>query len=246
VLYENAVLATYETATTEVTCGPLPVLDSPDPTYAPWYWRPKAFSPVVTGINGSVKATAVMRDAPQDPIPWESAHDGSDLKNIHYRLKFKTWLVVRDVTAVPFPQEFKAVLGQFDTVIDLTFNVDVSKAVGKRCNFATTTETKTRSELVSPPTPIHECVWTQRIANSGIAVVHKDRVVTASGYTPVGPVNTGVSVGALAKNTPMIMMMAPAPNPKGSPKASEKGKSGGLFSRLFGRKRAVPPVEGDE
>jgi hypothetical protein len=246
VLYENVVDFTYANSVTTVSCGPLPVLDSPDATYSPWYWKPKAYSPVVVGAGGAVRATAIMRDSPQDPVPWVSAHDGSALQKARYRLKFKTWLVARNITALPYPNQFAAILFQFNTVIDLTFNIDTTKPLGQRCNFATIRDTDalTRCEKITPPSHIHSCVWEQRIANAQLAESHKNRSVVVNSTTPVGPVNTGVNVRSRINAAPQIIMGAPRTSAPTSGGGSSGGV-GGFFRRLFHR-RAAPPVNSDE
>ena len=198
VLYESELIATYERHTLSREYK-LPVLDS-DPGMFPWYEDSVADSPEVTGTNGSILVAPRIVDRPSSGLEWHFGGDAADpLLNVKWRKKFKTWLVVRDQDPTPLPTSFEAVLAQFNYAIEASFNVFVANAVGRRCVVATGQEKPNKPELVSPTTPIHSCIWIDRVANSSYRNVVKDRVVVKAAAAPPGPVVTGANVRELAK-----------------------------------------------
>lgn len=197
VLYENEMVATYEKSKLVVTCDPLPVLDSDTGMY-PWYDNSIADSPELLGTDGEVKVTATMDDEPDDPFDWERV-PGDPLIELSYRLKFHTWLCVRDITTNPYPESFEKVLCQFSYVIEASFKVDTSKPQGRRCTFATGTQSANRPEMVTPPRPINACIWKDVVANDQLSDIWSDRLVVRSGHPPVQNVTTNVSVKDIAK-----------------------------------------------
>ena len=120
--------------------------------------------------------------------------------DLFYRLKFHTWLCVRDITTNPYPEAFEKVLCQFSYTIEASFRVDTTKPLGQRCSFATGSQAANRPELVTPPRPVNACVWKDVVANDQLNDIWSDRLVVKSGYQPVQNVNTNVSVKDLAKN----------------------------------------------
>ena len=198
VLYESELIATYERHTLSREYK-VPVLDS-DPGMYPWYESRVDDTPEVTGTNGDVSVTAKISDRPSSGLRWYFQGDATDpLLNVKWRKKFKTWLVVRDQDVVPLPRSFEAVLAQFNYSIEASFNVFLDNAVGRRCVVATGAEKPNKPELVSPPTPIHSCIWVDRVANSSYAQVIKNRSIVKAAVAPQGPVLTGANVRDLAK-----------------------------------------------
>jgi len=196
VLYESELIATYETNTLSREYK-LPVLDS-DPGMFPWYEDSVTDSPEVTGTNGDVLAIARIVDRPSSGLLWYLNGDvDNPLLNVKWRKKFKTWLVVRDQDQLP--NSFAAVLAQFNYAIEASFNVFLDNAVGRRCVVATGAEKPNKPELVSPTTPIHNCIWIDRVANSSYGDVVKTRIVVKAGGPPAGPVIPGGNVRELAK-----------------------------------------------
>ncbi|MBL8112926.1 MAG: hypothetical protein JNK60_08590 [Acidobacteria bacterium] len=199
VLFDNEVVATYKSHILTVSCAPLPVLDS-DPGMLPFYEADVAYSPEVDGAVGTVRAEAKIYDSPEDPFDWYKAPGTANpLINVRYRLKFKTWLVVRDITG-PLTQSFAAVLTQFNYVLEAGFNVDVTRPLGSRCGFATGSEKPNKPDLVSPTTPIHACVWKDVVANDCLSETWKDRALVVSSTAPIGAPNTGVNVKNIAQS----------------------------------------------
>lgn len=244
VLYDNLIQITYAGSITKTTAGPPPVCDSPKSDWAPWYWRPKAYAPVVDNVVGSANVIAKMGDGPEHPVSWDSPLDSSELLEVSYRLKFKTWLVVRDVTGPkPYPNQFAVVLFQFNTNINTTFNVDMNQPVGKRCAFATTREQKATLDLVTPPSHIHDCIWKSIVANDSVTTENLPRTVIKSTNAPVNVGPTGVNVQAAVSKAPPIMMMAPPP--KAQPPQPKPAKSGGFFKKLF-HFATLPSLPDDE
>lgn len=196
VLYENEILATYESNFLKVTCSPIPVLDS-DPGMVPFYEDNPAVSPEVDGTAGTVRVEAKIYDSPEDPFDWYKVSGppaSNPMIGLQYRLKFHTWLVVRDITALPYPTTFEAVLSQFTYAVEAKFNVDVTRPVGQRCGMSDSVKKRNKPDLIDPPTPIHQCVWKNTVANECLNEVWTPRHVTKSTTGPVGPVVTGVNV----------------------------------------------------
>lgn len=195
VLFENDMVATYTKHKLKVTCNPLPVLDS-SPGMLPWYEDSIGDSPEVVGVANNVSVYAKMDDKPEDPFAW-SHGPGSDLEALKYRLKFQTWLCVRDITTPPLAKSFVKVLCQFSYVIEAAFKVDVSQPVGQRCQFTTLRTSDmpaNKPEMIEPPRPVHACVWKDVVANDQLSDVWSDFTIVKSVLAPTGPVNTGVSV----------------------------------------------------
>lgn len=201
VLYECEMVNTYETKFLKRTVSPLPILDS-DLGMFPWYDDDLQDTPKVQGTAGTVTAQCSMGDAPEHGFPWyeiPGAPGTNPLINIRHRMKFKTWLVVRDITGGARPRRFAAVLAQFGYVVEASFNVVVTNPLGQRCTFATGSEKANKPEMIAPPTPIHDCVWKDVVANSSCSDTWSPRPLVKSSTGPVGQVNTGVSVRDLAR-----------------------------------------------
>jgi hypothetical protein len=204
VLYESELVATYEQHTLKRVYSPLPVLDS-DPGMFPWYDDGTVYSPEIDVTTPSVTVEATLYDRPQSGLAWYFDAPGTTdpLRSIYWRKKFKTWLVVRDITNLPATRTFAAVLAEFDTVLELDFNVFVAEALQpgkiKRCFLATGMNKKNKPELVSPPMQIHQSIWKDIVANSSYTEETSPRTVTKSSNAPVGPVQTSKSVSALTK-----------------------------------------------
>jgi hypothetical protein len=196
VMYENEILATYESNFLRVTSSPIPVRDG-DHGLIPFYEVNPAVSPEVDGAAGTVTVEPTIYDSPEDPFDWyrvPSPVPSNPIIALQYRLKFRTWLVVRDITAAPFPNTFEAVLAQFNYVLEAKFNIDVTRPVGSRCGLSDSIKKSNKPELVNPPTPIHACAWKALVANDCLNEVWTPRTVVKSSNAPVGPVTTGVSV----------------------------------------------------
>jgi hypothetical protein len=194
VLYENEIMATYESNFLISSCSPIPVMDGDTGLY-PFYEEDVAASPEVDGTAGSVTVEASIYDSPQDPFRWYRVLPATNpIISLQYRLKFRTWLVVRDITTTPYPNSFAAVLTQFNYALEAKFNINVTRPLGQRCGLTDAIKKANKPELVNPPTPIHNCVWSGVVANDCLHEAWKPRTVVQSTTGPTGPVVTGIKV----------------------------------------------------
>ncbi|MCI0377327.1 MAG: hypothetical protein L0215_06965 [Gemmataceae bacterium] len=164
----------------------------------PWYEEDVNYSPVVTGVNGTVTMSAKMSDGPGSPYEWFNPNKNNDpLLRISYRKTFLTWLVVVDTDSGA--QTFEDVLCEFKSIAAASLAVDVTKPVGQRVGVVSGSTTNTSVELINPPMNPPGSVWSDPVANSAYTYEWKDINKVTSTNVPVGPVQTHVDFEDLRK-----------------------------------------------
>jgi hypothetical protein len=172
VLDEDEVKFTYtRTVVEETHLVKLPVLDG-SKSEPPFHQRNKDFSPVVDGVLPPVVVQTEIDDRPTNIVFWNHKSDPTDkLERVDIKMKFRTWLAVRDITGAkhgdPPPANILKLLKQWKILVQYEYRVDTSQPRGGR--FFPGLNSSALSEVQGPLEDPPPCIWAVgQVANNSI------------------------------------------------------------------------------